>query len=260
MSSTCDTQLRDRSLEASTTRVGCWDRAAVARSSIGVSAPKNEIRHPCWRSSRPNMIKPDVVALAGRPREHRERPSAPPPATREREQSPSDQVRREMLGRDRNLSGSPARAQIAQVGDQHLRQRRVEAEPAEQVVQHALRGRLVEIVERGAKPEGQIRDPAASLRSCRTVSSHGRLRGFAGRQSSLHVRQHPADALFVLAGVETEAAAGSARAQETVAPLPRTQRLDVDPRSAGELPDPYRLGRHRRNYTGSGQAGVETLT
>ena len=66
------------------------------------------------------------MSLARRAREQRPRPSAAPPAPSEPEQPSAQEVRREVLLGHRELAALPTLSEFVEVGNDDLRQQRVE--------------------------------------------------------------------------------------------------------------------------------------
>ena len=135
-----------------------------------------------------------------------------------------------MLLGHRDLATLPARAELVEIRENDLGQRRVEGRRADHGIEDGLGRRLVERFERGAEVvphlgwiEGETLGAAFALGH--EPSRLGR------RQTVGEVLLHAEHALEVARPIETKPALRAHRLEEPVAPLPRAKELGTDARA-----------------------------
>src|SRR6185437_1248327 len=96
----------------------------------------------------PEADQPQVVELAGRACEQRQRSAALTPVACQAQEAAADDVRREVLLGYGRLPGAPALSEVDEVAEHDLLKQCLEGEGGQRAVEHAVRRRLVEAVER----------------------------------------------------------------------------------------------------------------
>ncbi len=182
------------------------------------------------------------MLLAGRAGEDRDRAATLSPAHGERQQPRADEVRGEMLLRDRRVATRPPRAEVLEERHHDLAQERVDRESGEELVERGLGRSVVEVVQARSQPGERLRQlwppPARALRPVRPDARERQARSLGGGEPLPEVVSHRLNAGFVSLGVEAEAAGRPVRVEEPVAPLPGAQELGADARSPAQFPDP----------------------
>ena len=141
------------------------------------------------------------------------------------------------------VAALPAVADLAQRGEHDVAQRGVERTGGEHAIERGVAGRGVEAHQRGDELVGGVGLGQRRGLDDRRLGDH--VCGLAGRPAALDQLAHPARALLVLAAVDAVAGRRAGRSQNSVATLPRTQRLRRDPDAAGQLTDA-----HSNNWSG----------
>ena len=167
---------------------------AVTTTSAGASesAARRACRAACRRRGRRSASRASAARARTRsgPRSccspGRQASSAsgprPRPQPRARPSSrPRSDARGEVLLRDRGLAALPALAELVQVRQDDLRQQRVDRRDGEQAVEHRLRARLVEAVERVGEVAQRRRGAGAPASAAVAVLGARRQRGRLGR-------------------------------------------------------------------------------
>ena len=114
------------------------------------------MRQECERRTSANASSGDVVRLAGRAGEERERTRSAAPEPGEREQPAADEVAREVLVADLDLAALPAVADLFQGGQHHLAQHQLQPERREALVEHRVGGGLVVAANRREQAGGRV--------------------------------------------------------------------------------------------------------
>ena len=177
------------------------------------------------------------MQVARRAGQQGERPDALAPPRREREQASTQEMRGEVLLRDRYLAARPAIADLPQNRLDRLTKHTLDRQAGEELVQQIVRPFAVECEQR----RQQLLTALERYQRCA-----GRLRG---GEAVGEPGAHPLDAGCVLVAVETEAALGAFGAEQAVATFPCAQQIDARPRAPRELTDPV----HGRTVTELGQ-------
>ena len=110
----------------------------LGKRRTGVSWPKNAMRQAALAEQEAERDKPEVVALAGGTREHRERPSPRAPASSQAQEAAADQARREVLLGGRGLASLPAVADLTKEGQDETFQEGAQGELGDRRVKRAL--------------------------------------------------------------------------------------------------------------------------
>ena len=158
------------------TTTSCGFIAAAAAGSGLVSAPRNRIRQPCERRTRPKAIRPMSCRSPGAQARMRERAGAAAPETGEREQPLADNGGGEVLLSDLELAALPFVPDRAQHRENQLTQDGFEREARERLVENGVHAGLVvgvgggdadvllRVLERRRRPGGRQRGRGALLR------------------------------------------------------------------------------------------------
>src|SRR5215204_3663933 len=190
------------------------------------------------------------MALVRRAREQRPGPFAAPPAPSEPEQPPAQEIRREVLLGYRELAALPTLSEIVEVGNDNLRQQRIERRDREQFVENGLRAGLVEGL-RGSREFGSSElwiewcggGPPSRRRRGRLDGqrcSRSECCRFPGGETVGDVPRHQPDAFEIVERIEAQAAGRTRRVQKSVAPLPGAQQLGAHAGAPAQLADSKR--------------------
>ena len=186
--------------------------------------------------------QPEVVLLARRAGEHRDRPAAAAPAAGEGEQPPAHEVGGEVLLADADLLALPAIADVPHRRERDVAEHRVERERGDRAVEDGVGARLVErrrAPRRARPPAGRRSSPRASCSGAGPPAVEHGPRRLGGRQAALDQRARRVHAPLVLQLSRAGSRPASARASSSaVAALPGPQRVDPNPGSPRELTDP----------------------
>ena len=194
------------------------------------------IRQPRLRSARPKAISPRSCCSRGAQASSACGPEPSPQPRREPEEPAPDDVAREVLLRDAGLAAPPSLAELVQVRKHDLGEHRVEAERAEQPVEHGV-----------ALPSEKLPSASASSRlDCATRSPpavgpavlEGAPSSLGGGEAVGQVGLHRAHARDVVVRVEAEASLGAVRVEQAVTLLPGPQEVDARARAPAQLADP----------------------
>ena len=191
----------------------------------------------------PERDQPEVVLLAREAREQRARPIATTPAASQPEQPAPEDGRREVLLSHRDLATLPALAELVEIRENDLGQRRVEGRRADHGIEDGLGRRLVERFERGAEVVPH-RAGSKARPSEPTLALGDEPRRLGRRQTVGEVLLHAQHALEVARPIETKPALRAHRLEEPVAPLPRAKELGTDARAPAQLADAEKSGLH----------------
>ena len=175
------------------------------------------------------------MLLVGRAREERARPATEIPAAGEREQPAANEVRCEVLARDRRLIVLPPFPDAAHHRQQDVTQRALDAERRQRAVERRLGGDVVQRLE-GC---GQfVREPFHRCNTARFRLVEREARRLGRRHTAPEVLLHRSHAPDVVVGVQPKTAFGAPGPKQRVAPLPGTQRGLRNARPPGQLADP----------------------
>ena len=179
------------------------------------------------------------MLLSRKAREQGDGPEAAAPAARQPQHPAANETRRKVLLADRRLAAPPPVAELAEIGKEHIDEKRVARRRRESAIDGRLRRRLVEPLDRRGElgPGGCGGERGnGRLRSVSSVRDLGRRLG--GGQTVRQVLLHEPDALEVVEGVEPQTAGRPDRVEEAVPPLPRAQQLRAHARTLAQLTDP----------------------
>ena len=173
----------------------------------------------------PERHEGEVVLLALDAGEECSRPLTAIPPTREGHEPAPDEVAREVLLRDRDLTTLPAVAELAEVRQESLFEHDVHGEGREEAIEGRLRRRIVERLERRGK-----RGRRVGQRRLREPGPVGddEPRRLCCREAPVEVRAHLQDAADVLVAVETKPPTRALGSEQAVTALPGAQQLDGD--------------------------------
>ena len=229
---------RSLSMLATTTSRGSVVSTARRSVASGVSAPRKRIRHPCERSTS-QCDQTDVVALAGRAGEDRERASTAAPQAREGEQPLADEVAGEVLLPDLELVPAPIRRRSPAAPGEEFPQDRLEGEdrptPRRESLARLLRHTRAQ--QRGGARVALSSTPSSVGLACTSVR-----RAASAAESPGECLLHALDPRGVFFGVEAKAAFGSDRLEQPVAALPGAEELRANADPPRERADPQRSG------------------
>ena len=205
------------------------------------------------------------MLLVGRAREQRARPAAEIPASGEREQPAANEVRGEVLTRDRRLVVLPPLPDAAHHRQQDVTERALDGERRQRAVERRLSGDVVQGLEGGGQIDGEPLRRSDATR-CRLVEREARRLG--RRDAAPEVLLHRSHARDVVVGVQPKTAFGAPGSKQRVAPLPGPQRGLRNARPPGQLADPQvaahprsvqTLDRHLTNLDRPGTFPLQNL-